>query len=219
MTATTSGRPYDAARATDSGVPPTPTQATRPRSVRGNTETPSSGGRIEPSQLTGSSRSSRGEELELLGEQHLVVVEREPEERERLGERAAARGSPRRDRRETASRVANRWKTRIGSSELSTVTDVPSRIREVCPAIAASTTSGALIAKSGRWCSPTPKKSSPTSSARTASATTWRIASGCGSGSPSAAERHVTEGVQAEGRSLRRCPAASMSTTPSSRVR
>ena len=44
---------------------------------------------------------------------------------------------------ETASRVANRWKTRTGSSELSTVTAEPSRIRSVRPAMAASTTSGA----------------------------------------------------------------------------
>ena len=63
---------------------------------------------------------------------------------------------------ETASSVANRSKTRTGSSELSTVTEVPSWIRRVRPAIAASSTSGALIEKSGRWCSPTPKKSRPT---------------------------------------------------------
>ena len=86
---------------------------------------------------------------------------------------------------ETASRVEKRWKTRIGSSELSTVTEVPSRIRSVWPAIAASTTSGALIAKSGRWCSPMPKKSRPTWSASTASATTCRIASGWLTGVPS----------------------------------
>jgi hypothetical protein len=33
-----------------------------------------------------------GEQVELLGEQHLVVLEREPEQRERLGEGAAAQG-------------------------------------------------------------------------------------------------------------------------------
>ena len=38
--------------------------------------------------------------------------------------------------------MAKRWKTRTGSSELSTVTAEPSRIRWVRPAMAASTTSG-----------------------------------------------------------------------------
>ena len=46
--------------------------------------------------------------------------------------------------------VEKRWKTRTGSSELSTVTAEPSRIRLVRPAIAASTTSGADMAKSAR---------------------------------------------------------------------
>jgi hypothetical protein len=75
----------------------------------------------------------------------------------------------------TASTVEKRWKTRIGSSELSTVTALPRWMRLVRAAIAASTTSGAEIAKSSRWCSPTPKKSSPSSSASTASSTTLRI--------------------------------------------
>ena len=88
MTATTSGRPYDAARTTDSGVPPTPTQTGRPPSVLGNSSTSSSGGRTVPSQLTGLSSSRAGEQLELLGEEHLVVLQGEAEERERLGERA-----------------------------------------------------------------------------------------------------------------------------------
>ena len=39
-------------------------------------------------------------------------------------------------------------------------------MRLVRPAIAASTTSGAETAKSARWCSPTPMKSTPSSSAR-----------------------------------------------------
>ncbi len=58
MTASTSGRPYDAARTTDSGVPPTPTQAGSPAAVRGNAWMPASGGRVVPSQVTGSSLSS-----------------------------------------------------------------------------------------------------------------------------------------------------------------
>ena len=51
---------------------------------------------------------------------------------------------------ETASSVEKRWKTRTGSSELRTVTAEPSRILRVCPATAASTTSGAETAKSAR---------------------------------------------------------------------
>ena len=49
---------------------------------------------------------------------------------------------------ETASSVAKRSNTRTGSSELSTVTAEPRRIRSVRAAIAASTTSGAETAKS-----------------------------------------------------------------------
>ena len=52
-------------------------------------------------------------------------------------------------------------------------------------AIAASRTSGDDTAKSARWCSPTPKKSMPRSSARTASSMTWRMTWACGSGWPS----------------------------------
>ena len=66
---------------------------------------------------------------------------------------------------ESRSTVENSWNTRIGSSELSTVTALVSRIRFVRAAAAASTTAGVETAKSGRWCSPTPNTSSPTSSA------------------------------------------------------
>ncbi len=51
---------------------------------------------------------------------------------------------------ESASRVAKRSWSRTGSSELSTVTAVPSRIRSVRAAIAASTISGLVTAKSSR---------------------------------------------------------------------
>ena len=49
-----------------------------------------------------------------------------------------------------ASSVENRSNTRTGSSVLSTVTAEPRRIRRVRPAMAARTTSGAEMAKSGR---------------------------------------------------------------------
>lgn len=51
---------------------------------------------------------------------------------------------------DSASTVANRWKTRTGSSEDSTVTPEASRIRCVAVAIPASTVSGLEIAYSGR---------------------------------------------------------------------
>ena len=66
---------------------------------------------------------------------------------------------------ESRSSVANSWKTLTGSSELSTVTALESRIVRVRSAAAARTTAGADTAKSGRWCSPTPNTSSPTWSA------------------------------------------------------
>lgn len=44
------------------------------------------------------------------------------------------------------SSVANCWNTRIGSSELSTLTALVSRIRSVCRAAAASATAGAEAA-------------------------------------------------------------------------
>jgi hypothetical protein len=51
---------------------------------------------------------------------------------------------------ESASTVEKRWNTRTGSSELSTVTAEPRRMRSVTVAIPASTTSGAETAKSTR---------------------------------------------------------------------
>lgn len=77
---------------------------------------------------------------------------------------------------DSASTVANRWNTRTGSSELSTVTPELRRIRLVRVAIPASTVSGVVIANSGRWCSPSAMTSTPVSSASTASWTTWRMA-------------------------------------------
>ena len=51
------------------------------------------------------------------------------------------------DRRST---VAKLWKTRTGSSELSTVTALLRRMRSVCSATAPRITAGADDAKSGR---------------------------------------------------------------------
>ena len=75
---------------------------------------------------------------------------------------------------ESRSSVENSWKTRTGSSDDRTLTALVRRIRDVRSAAAASTTAGAETAKSGRWCSPTPKTSSPTWSASSTSSTRSR---------------------------------------------
>ena len=72
------------------------------------------------------------------------------------------------------SSVAKSWKTRTGSSELSTETALVRRMSFVRSAAAASTTAGAETAKSGRWCSPTPKTSRPTWSASSTSSMRFR---------------------------------------------
>ena len=66
------------------------------------------------------------------------------------------------------------------------MTAVPRWMRSVRPAIAPSTTSGEQIAKSSRWCSPMPKKSTPTWSASTACSTTLRMTWGYGTFAPAA---------------------------------
>ena len=76
---------------------------------------------------------------------------------------------------ESRSNVAKSWNTRTGSSDDNTLTADVSRMREVRAAAAASTTAGDDTVKSGRWCSPTPKTSSPTSSARTISSSRFAI--------------------------------------------
>ena len=75
---------------------------------------------------------------------------------------------------ESRSSVAKSWNTRTGSSEEMTLTALVRRIRSVRAAAAASTTAGAETAKSGRWCSPTPKTSRPTWSASSISSTRSR---------------------------------------------
>ena len=75
---------------------------------------------------------------------------------------------------DSRSSVAKSWNTRTGSSELSTLTALVSRIRSVRSAPAASATAGAETAKSGRWCSPTPNTSRPTWSASSISSTRSR---------------------------------------------
>lgn len=88
---------------------------------------------------------------------------------------------------EIASTVAKRWKTRTGSSELSTVTPEAKVILWVRVAMPASTVSGLEIEYSGRWCSPSAIPSTPAWSARTASSMTCRMAAACETGSPESA--------------------------------
>ena len=57
--------------------------------------------------------------------------------------------------------MAKRSNTRTGSSELSTVMTEPKRMCSVREAIVASTISGLVTAKSGRWCTPSSGKAEP----------------------------------------------------------
>jgi hypothetical protein len=72
--------------------------------------------------------------------------------------------------------VASCWNTRIGSSVDSMVTVVPSRIRRVEAAAALTSAVGDDSGIERVWCSPKPKKSRPTSSARWTASSTFRIA-------------------------------------------
>jgi hypothetical protein len=75
-----------------------------------------------------------------------------------------------------AAAVASCWNTRVGSSVDSTVTVVPSPMRCVVAAGALTSAVGDDSGIERVWCSPTPKKSSPTSSARCTASSTSRIA-------------------------------------------
>ena len=91
MIASVSGSPSVPARTTDCGVPPTATQTgSGSCSGRGHTPASSSGARWRPDHVTRLGVADREQQLELLGEQLVVVVEVVAEQRERLGERAAA---------------------------------------------------------------------------------------------------------------------------------
>ena len=81
--------------------------------------------------------------------------------------------------------VAKLWYTRTGSWLDSTVTAVPSVICDVLVAMPAKSVSGAETAKSSRWCSPMLKPFRPSSSARTAWSTMFRITWPADSGVPS----------------------------------
>ena len=92
MIAIVSGSPSVAARTTDCGVPPTAIHTgSGSCSARGYTPASTSGARCGPDQVTRSARPHRQQQLELGGEQLVVVLEVLPEQRERLGERPAAR--------------------------------------------------------------------------------------------------------------------------------
>ena len=91
MIASVSGRPCRAARTTDSGLPPTPTQVRSvPVSIGGYMVWPAIGGRVVPLQVTGPRFSSSANSAQLVLEQLLVARQVVAEQRIRLGERAAA---------------------------------------------------------------------------------------------------------------------------------
>ena len=91
MIARAIGSPSTPARITDCGLPPTATHTgSGSCSGRGCTSRSCSGARWRPAQRTRSAAAQLQQQLELLGEQLVVVVEVVAEEREGLDERAAA---------------------------------------------------------------------------------------------------------------------------------
>jgi len=125
----------------------------------------------------------REEQLQLGGVEHVVValVEVEQLERDRRGA-AAGDGF---DAARAMAAVASCWKTRSGSSVESTVTVVPSLIRSVDAAAAVTSDVGEDRGIERVWCSPKPKKSTPTSSASVTASRTLRIACAVGPYPPS----------------------------------
>ena len=101
---------------------------------------------------------------------------------------------------DSASTVAKRWNTRTGSSELSTVTPDPRRMRAVRVAIPASTVSGVEIEYSGRWCSPSGDGVDAELVGQHASSTTCRIAAAVRDRLAGVVNRHVAERVESEQR-------------------
>ena len=101
---------------------------------------------------------------------------------------------------EIALSVEKRWKTRTGSSVLSTVTAEPRQdARWSVPAIAASMTSGAEIGEVRRDGARRRRSSRcPTWSASTASSTTSRSVCACDMQLPVGIDRDVAERVQTQ---------------------
>ena len=168
-----------------------------PRSIGGNTRWSTSAGRVLPCQVTRSCRISAANRSSFSSNSSSYWLSSYPNK----GKDSVNEPRPRMTSArpfDAASSVANRWTTRTGSSELSTVTAEPRRMRLVRPAIAASTTSGAETAKSARWCSPTPKKSTPSVSASTASSMTSRMTCACGSELAVGPRGDVAERIQPE---------------------
>jgi hypothetical protein len=79
-----------------------------------------------------------------------------------------------------AAAVASCWNTRSGSSVDSTVTVVPTLMRRVEGATAVTRDVGEDSGIERVWCSPKPKKSRPTSSARRTASRTSRTACAVG---------------------------------------
>ncbi len=89
MMASAIGRPRVPARTADCGVPPTAIQTGIRPPGGGRRREPSIGARCLPRQVTFSLSAEREQQLELLGEQLVVVVQLVAEQRERFDEGAA----------------------------------------------------------------------------------------------------------------------------------
>ena len=153
--------------------------------------------RWRPDQVTRSRSRSGEQQLELLGEQLVVVVEVVAEQREGLDERAA----PGHDLGPAAGEQVERREVLEDADGIVRAEDADrARQPDALRARARrrpSTTAGAETAKSGRWCSPTPKTSSPTWSASSISSSRSRSRC-CGLiVGPSRVRRQLGEGVDA----------------------
>jgi len=162
-----------------------------------------SGERTVPDHVTGWSRSRR-EQVELLLEERLVVGEIESEEREGLGQRAAANDELSRPF-DTASSVANSAYNRTGSCVLSTVTAGASR--SVRSAAIAARSRDRRVHEFGSVVLADVERVDPTASARTASSTVLRMTTSgqrltdsstvtyAGVSNPNSNSNHVRPGV------------------------
>ena len=179
MIASAIGRPSARrARPTAACRPPRPRPAAGPGPAAG-TRRAVERRPVRPSSVTCSPSRSGEQQLELLGEQLVVVLQVVAEEREGLDERPA----PGHDLRPAAGEQVERREV-LEDADRVVGAEHAHRAREPDPlacagAPAASTTAGAETTKSGRWCSPTPNTSRPTWSASSISSSRSRSRS-CG---------------------------------------
>jgi hypothetical protein len=155
MMATVSGRPSVPARTKDAGVPPTPRRiGSFACSGRGQTPWPVSEARCLPDQWMGLLAQGQ-QQVELLGEELVVVAQVVAEERIGLDEGAAADDDLRAAVGDEVERgeVLEDADGIVGAEDRDGAGEADVRVRA---AAAASRTAGEEAMYSSRWCSPMP---------------------------------------------------------------